>query len=258
LRRSSESEATRRDGGESLDRKPLGSGEFYPVEVSQDVPLPLGRHSCTVSPLNLRRPRRTSSVVVRKRPRIVHTHQRGLWAPNGVQDVCWCQGFSSFCWPRCRSLRCGRRPLLSLPGGRCPSDRGRSRSSIRSRRVRRTKVYPFERARLLSIHRCSSTRRLAWPLNRTRDRGSDHSGRRHGRNGEGAPRPKELHEFALEAVRQWKFARTCLNGTAIRIIHTVVLTFPGSEGGLPDTRPSGAPVAASQERIAGAAYPAPR
>ena len=39
--------------------------------------------------------------------------------------------------------------------------------------------------------------------------------------------PKELHEFALEAVRQWKFARTCLNGTAITIIHTVVLAFPG-------------------------------
>jgi TonB family protein len=49
--------------------------------------------------------------------------------------------------------------------------------------------------------------------------------------------PKELHEFALEAVRRWKFARTCLNGTAIRIVHTVVLTFPGSEGGLPNTRP---------------------
>ncbi len=39
--------------------------------------------------------------------------------------------------------------------------------------------------------------------------------------------PKELHEFALEAVRQWKFARTCLNGTAIRIVHIVVVTFPG-------------------------------
>ena len=38
--------------------------------------------------------------------------------------------------------------------------------------------------------------------------------------------PKELHELALEAVRQWKFARTCLNGTAIPIIHTVVLAFP--------------------------------
>ena len=38
--------------------------------------------------------------------------------------------------------------------------------------------------------------------------------------------PKELHELALDAVRQWKFARTCLNGTAIRIIHTVTLTFP--------------------------------
>ena len=44
--------------------------------------------------------------------------------------------------------------------------------------------------------------------------------------------PHELHEFALEAVRPWTFARTCLNGTAIRIIHTVVLTFPASEGGL--------------------------
>jgi TonB family protein len=42
--------------------------------------------------------------------------------------------------------------------------------------------------------------------------------------------PKELHEFALEAVRQWKFARTCLNGTATWIVHTVVLTFPGREG----------------------------
>jgi TonB family protein len=39
--------------------------------------------------------------------------------------------------------------------------------------------------------------------------------------------PEELQEFALEAVRQWKYARTCLNGTAIPIIHTVVLTFPG-------------------------------
>ena len=38
--------------------------------------------------------------------------------------------------------------------------------------------------------------------------------------------PKELHEFALEAVRQWKFARTCLNGTAIQILHIVVVTFP--------------------------------
>ena len=38
--------------------------------------------------------------------------------------------------------------------------------------------------------------------------------------------PKELHELALETVRQWKFARTCLNGTAIQIIHTVVVTFP--------------------------------
>lgn len=41
--------------------------------------------------------------------------------------------------------------------------------------------------------------------------------------------PQELHEFALEAVRQWKFARACLNGNAIPIIHTVVLTFPRSE-----------------------------
>ena len=38
--------------------------------------------------------------------------------------------------------------------------------------------------------------------------------------------PQELHEFAREAVRQWKFARTCLNGIAIPIIHTVVVTFP--------------------------------
>jgi TonB family protein len=37
--------------------------------------------------------------------------------------------------------------------------------------------------------------------------------------------PQELHELALEAVRQWTFARTCLNGTAIPIIHTVTLAF---------------------------------
>ena len=39
--------------------------------------------------------------------------------------------------------------------------------------------------------------------------------------------PEPLHEFALEAVRQWKFARACLNGTAIPLIHTVVVAFPG-------------------------------
>lgn len=39
--------------------------------------------------------------------------------------------------------------------------------------------------------------------------------------------PKELHEFATEAVRQWKFARTCLNGTAIGIIHTVAVDLSG-------------------------------
>ena len=38
--------------------------------------------------------------------------------------------------------------------------------------------------------------------------------------------PKELHEFALVAVRQWKFARTCLNGQPIPIIHAVVVAFP--------------------------------
>jgi len=37
----------------------------------------------------------------------------------------------------------------------------------------------------------------------------------------------ELHDAALEAVRRWKFARTCLNGQAIPLIHVVVVTFPG-------------------------------
>jgi len=39
--------------------------------------------------------------------------------------------------------------------------------------------------------------------------------------------PAELHELALEAVREWKYARTCLNGTAIPIIITVVVAFSG-------------------------------
>jgi hypothetical protein len=37
--------------------------------------------------------------------------------------------------------------------------------------------------------------------------------------------PKELRAFAIEAVRQWKFARTCLNGQAIPIIVAAVVTF---------------------------------
>jgi TonB family protein len=40
--------------------------------------------------------------------------------------------------------------------------------------------------------------------------------------------PRDLHELALGAVRQWTFARTCLNGTAIPIIHVVVVTFSGN------------------------------
>jgi len=40
--------------------------------------------------------------------------------------------------------------------------------------------------------------------------------------------PRDLHELALGAVRQWNFARTCLNGTAIPIIPVVVATFSGN------------------------------
>ena len=39
--------------------------------------------------------------------------------------------------------------------------------------------------------------------------------------------PSDLHEFARAAVRQWKFARTCLNGNPIPIVHVVVVTFSG-------------------------------
>jgi hypothetical protein len=39
--------------------------------------------------------------------------------------------------------------------------------------------------------------------------------------------PNDLHEFATAAVRQWRFARTCLNGHAIPIVHVVVVTFSG-------------------------------
>lgn len=35
---------------------------------------------------------------------------------------------------------------------------------------------------------------------------------------------ESLHEFALDAVRQWTFAKTCLNGVAIPIVHVVAVT----------------------------------
>ena len=38
--------------------------------------------------------------------------------------------------------------------------------------------------------------------------------------------PSELHEPALEAVRQWKFARACLNGMPIPVV-VVVVPYPG-------------------------------
>lgn len=39
--------------------------------------------------------------------------------------------------------------------------------------------------------------------------------------------PDDLHQLALDAVKQWKFARTCLNGMAVPIIHVVAVTWPG-------------------------------
>jgi len=36
--------------------------------------------------------------------------------------------------------------------------------------------------------------------------------------------PESLHEFALDAVRQWRFAKSCLNGVAITVVHVVVVT----------------------------------
>ena len=38
---------------------------------------------------------------------------------------------------------------------------------------------------------------------------------------------KHLHEPALEAVRRWKFARTCFDGVPIPLIHVVVVNFSG-------------------------------
>jgi hypothetical protein len=35
--------------------------------------------------------------------------------------------------------------------------------------------------------------------------------------------PESLHEPAVEAVRQWKFAKTCLNGLAIPVVHVVAV-----------------------------------
>jgi outer membrane biosynthesis protein TonB len=35
--------------------------------------------------------------------------------------------------------------------------------------------------------------------------------------------PQVLHQFALDAVRQWKFATTCLNGLAIPIVVVLVV-----------------------------------
>lgn len=41
--------------------------------------------------------------------------------------------------------------------------------------------------------------------------------------------PDELHDLALAAVRRWRFARTCVNGTAVPIVHVVVVTFPAQK-----------------------------
>ena len=42
--------------------------------------------------------------------------------------------------------------------------------------------------------------------------------------------PTDLHDLALEAVRQWRYARACLNGSAIRLIVVVTVTFPAHAG----------------------------
>ena len=35
-----------------------------------------------------------------------------------------------------------------------------------------------------------------------------------------------LNDAAIEAVRQWRFARTCLNGTAVPVVQVVSVRFP--------------------------------
>ena len=148
-------------------------------------------------------------------------------AANGVQDLRWCQGVSSCWWPPSQSLKRGRRPLLSRPGGSCPSDRARSCLSIRGRPVRPSKACPSDWVWSLSTRRYSrytppreapSTGRVIVEATIQED-GTV-------RRVKALQGPKPLHEFALEAVRQWKFARTCLNGMAIPIIRTAVVAFP--------------------------------